>query len=115
MSLVDLTIDLAGNKATGVHKGVILDGEYREDISIYTLEKRGGRLSNAARVFTTRSRPMFTTRCRPMFTTCSRQMFTTDVRPVFTTDSRVVFTTGRSRREMSGRRWRISFRSLIES
>ena len=49
-----------------------------------------------------------------MFTICSRQMFTTDVRPVFTTDSRVVFTTGRSRREMSGRRWRISFRSFIQ-
>jgi hypothetical protein len=61
-------------------------------------------VSNAARMFTTRSRPVFTTR--------SRQMFTTDVRPVFTTNSRLVFTTDRIRREMSGRRWRISFRSF---
>ena len=72
-------------------------------------------VSNAARMFTTCSRQMFTSDVRRVFTTCGRQMFTTDVRPVFTTDSRVVFTTGRSRREMSGRRWRISFRSLIES
>jgi hypothetical protein len=45
-----------------------------------------GSLSNAAR----------------MFTTCSRPMFTTDVRPVFTIDGRVAFTTGRGRREKSG-------------
>jgi hypothetical protein len=37
-----------------------------------------------------------------MFTTCSRPMFTTDVRPVFTIDGRVAFTTGRGRREKSG-------------
>ena len=57
----------------------------------------GSILSNAARMFTTHSRPMFTTDVRPMFTTHSRLMFTTDVRPVFTTRSRVGFTTGRSR------------------
>ena len=43
MTLVDLTIGINGDVATAVHKGVILNGEYLDDISVYTLEKRRGR------------------------------------------------------------------------
>jgi hypothetical protein len=42
MSLVNLNIDVVGNKATATHSGVMMDNDYREDLSIYTLEKRNG-------------------------------------------------------------------------
>lgn len=43
MSLVNLNVDVLGNKATATHRGVMMDDLYREDLSIYTLEKINGR------------------------------------------------------------------------
>lgn len=42
ISLVDLSIQMDGDQATGTHKGAVLDGTYYPDIGIYTLEKQNG-------------------------------------------------------------------------
>ncbi len=42
MSLVKLNVDVLGDKATATHRGVLIDDIYREDLSIYTLNKING-------------------------------------------------------------------------
>jgi hypothetical protein len=43
LTLVDLSIQVDGNRATAVHEGVVLDGTLSPDKGIYTLEKLDGR------------------------------------------------------------------------
>ena len=42
LTLVDLSIQVTGNQATGTHQGVVLDGITFPDTGIYTLEKLDG-------------------------------------------------------------------------
>jgi hypothetical protein len=43
MSLIDLSVDVVRNKATASHRGTIINGVSREDLTIYHWEKRDGR------------------------------------------------------------------------
>lgn len=42
INLVDLSIQVDGNQATGTHQGTVLDGVFHPDLGVYTLEKTNG-------------------------------------------------------------------------